>query len=179
MTDNSNPEQQTPISEAADMNGNQEPSNTTALQTQNQEQEVIEEGNNREETKQDNLHEQEVIGRRNYGIGEDRIAMERAIAYSKANPDEPKKRIAEMFNVGRKSLTSRLNGTVIEGAGSGRKPILTVAEEEIVVRHLLDMAELGFGYDAHQARALIRYCFKEKEIDATNGWWAFLIVITK
>ena len=88
MTDNSNPEQQTPISEAEDMNGNQEPSDTTALQTQNQEQEVIEEGNNREETKQDNLHEQEVIeegkGRRNYGIGEDRIAMERAIAYSKA-----------------------------------------------------------------------------------------------
>ena len=93
--------------------------------------------------------------------------MGEAIASKRNNPQITIQYIALRFNVSRKALSQRLKGELPVLAGLGRNPILNADEEARVVKHCLEMADLGYGYDAIQVRNIVRYALKDRKI--TNG----------
>jgi len=90
--------------------------------------------------------------------------------------------VANKFGVSTSALERRINGLVDIGAGVGRHPIFTKKEEDMLVKHLLHMAEIGYGYDRIQVLNILRQCVKLtkdprfKNFDATHGYFQRLLI---
>jgi len=94
--------------------------------------------------------------RRNYSKGKDALHMRAALVEMKENPHQSVSKVAQVHDVSRKSLSDRIKGHVEENAVSGRKRYLSDEEEKQLENYLINMAELGFGYDLQNFKNLIR-----------------------
>ena len=130
-----------------------------------------------EEGKQSSINPQSVgnnksrKNRKNYSEGVYKENMAAALNFARKNPDESKSNIAKKFNVDRKALVERLNGFVEEQGRVGRKSILTKDQEQDLVKHLIVMAGIGFGYDVMQAQILIRCVLKLDDVEVSDPWF--------
>ena len=116
-----------------------------------------------------NANKKKVTRRRNYANGEDAKKMKEAIKFFEENLGTNINEIARKFGVDRKSLRHRIDGELNESSQVGPKGALTKAEEEILVKHLIDMAALGFGYNAFQVTYLVRSYLK-KDLELSDYW---------
>jgi hypothetical protein len=107
--------------------------------------------------------------RTNYAVGSPAQRMEVALKYLKENPHSFVSDVALNHRLDRKALSQRHFGQLPVHAGLGRNPILSGTEEQTLVKHCIDMADLGYEYDVLQIRNLVRYFFKSHKI--TEGWW--------
>ena len=98
--------------------------------------------------------------------------MTAAVDYARKYLDISKSDISKKFQVDRKALVERLNGFLEEGTRVGRKGILSKEQEQDLVKHLIDMAGIGFGYDVMQAKVLIRCFLKLDDIEISNSWFS-------
>jgi len=89
----------------------------------------------------------------------------------KENPDKKYGEVARKFGVDRKALRERSKGARTIETHPGRKSFLTKEEEDCLVTHLIDMAEIGFGYDAVQIRILVRTLLGKDESQVTESWY--------
>lgn len=111
------------------------------------------------------------IKRTDYSNGDAQDKMLKALDSLKKHPENSLRATAKKYDVSRKSLSNRLNGTVSINASLGRSSFLTKEEESIIVQHCLDMARLGYGYERVQVMNLVRYYFQDKDFKITDGWW--------
>jgi hypothetical protein len=102
--------------------------------------------------------------RRNYSVGDAAIRMQNAVTYLKSNDSVNFSDVADKYDVDRKALRKRVEGILILNAHVGRSSYFTKEEEQRLVQHCLDMADLGYGYDLIQIRNLVRYYLQDRPI---------------
>jgi len=108
--------------------------------------------------------------RRNYSKGADALRMQAAIEEAqKADPGNLFQ-IAEKHQVSRNSLVLRLKGQVPLNASPGKKPLLNSEEEDQLVKFLLEMSAMGFGYSLVSMRKLINTILNKDGSSITMGW---------
>ena len=83
------------------------------------------------------------------------------------------RRAAESFAVPRSTLHDRTSGKIRMDSRSGRKPYLTVEEEEELVCFLLRCAKIGYAHTRKQVLVLVQQILESKGIDVrvSSGWW--------
>jgi len=108
--------------------------------------------------------------RTNYATGENAARMKEALeaAHSQAHPNF--KKIAANYGVSRKSLTQRYYGTISLNSSPGKKPYLSVQEEETLVKFLIETSGLGIGYDIKSFKILIQALLGKSGELLTDGW---------
>jgi len=111
-----------------------------------------------------------VVKRKNYSTGKDAEQMEKALKFAEENKDTSLNKIAKDFGVSRKALTNRKTGEVEVIAQVGPKGKLSKEEEKILAKHLIEMAAIGFGYNAFQVTELVRTYMNKKDIKISNSW---------
>ena len=109
--------------------------------------------------------------RRNYSIGHNAQKMKEAIAFYHTNPGKSYYEVSNTFGVERRALRERIEGNRETEAKVGKKSLLSNEEENCLVNHLMEMAELGFGYEAVQIRTLVRTLLHKKESEVTTSWF--------
>ena len=78
-----------------------------------------------------------------------------------------------MYNVPRSTLYDRATGRVAMDSKPGRRPYLTVEEEEELVSFLLKSAKIGYAHTRKEVLSLVRRIVESKGADGvvTENWW--------
>jgi len=106
----------------------------------------------------------------NYSKGSAAQRMTSAMQEVQKHPGLPVSRVAVTYGVSRKSLSDRISGKVQANLGQGRTPHLSVEEENLLENYLIEMSELGFGYDLKNFRILVKMLFSSEDKLFTTGW---------
>ena len=109
--------------------------------------------------------------RKNYSTGPEAKKMKDALDFYKNNPGRNYNEISSKFGVDRRALRERVEGNREIEAKVGKKTFLSHQEEQSLVTHLLELASIGFGYDAVQIRILVRTLLKKDESEVTSSWF--------
>ncbi len=70
---------------------------------------------------------------------------------------------AKVFNVPRMTIVNHLNGRV-GSFGAGRKPVLSEAQEELLVKVICEMSDMAFGIDYNSLRGIVQNFCKHLDI---------------
>ena len=82
------------------------------------------------------------------------------------------RRAAEMFNIPRSTLHDRVSGRIAIDSKAGRKPYLSVEEEEELVYFFLKCAKIGYASTQSEALALVQRIVESKAgHHVSEGWW--------
>ena len=83
------------------------------------------------------------------------------------------RKAAELYGVPRSTLHDRVSGRVELGCKPGKKPYLTIEEEEEVVSFLLKCAKIGYAHTRKEVIALIQRIAESKGVSqsVSSGWW--------
>ena len=111
-----------------------------------------------------------VFKRRNYSKGIEAEQMKDA--YEEAqNQDSPNiTLIAKKHNVSRKAPEFRIKGEISLFGSPGKKPLLSVEEEQFLVNFLIEMSALGFGYSLNSMKKLLNSIMGKETSTFTSGW---------
>ena len=96
--------------------------------------------------------------------------MQKALEFSRENSDVSLNKIAKDFGVGRKALKDRQSGAIEVNAQVGPRGKLSKEEENILKNHLIEMAALGFGYNAFQVTELVRSFLNKNDVQISDTW---------
>jgi hypothetical protein len=115
------------------------------------------------------------VRRRNYSTGDAKKAMQDALDYIKANKTASIRSVSAQFGVDRKAFSLRLAGKMDISAHAGNQQIFSEEQESKIVKHCMEMADLGFGYDAIQVKNILTYFMTQEQRNrasiASNGWY--------
>ena len=78
-----------------------------------------------------------------------------------------------MYDVPRSTLYDRVSGRVAMDSRPGRRPYLTIEEEEELVSFLLKCAKIGYAHTRKEVLSLVRRIVESKGFDhvITDSWW--------
>ena len=108
--------------------------------------------------------------RKNYSKGPDALQMEAALEEAQTMDFPNIASIALKYGVSRNALDLRIKGRLAVDASPGRKPLLDSEEEEKLIKFLLEMSAMGFGYSLVSMRKLINAILNKDASSITMGW---------
>ena len=78
-----------------------------------------------------------------------------------------------MYNVPKSTLHDRVSGKVDLEGKPGKKPYLSIEEEEELVSFLLKCAEIGYAHTKPQVLSLVLRIVESKDISehVSDSWW--------
>ena len=84
--------------------------------------------------------------------------------------EKPNLNISQQLGVSRKALSDRYSGSISLNASPDKKPYLTEEEEATLVKFLIEVSSLGFGYNLRNLKTLIRQLLGKSNETVTDGW---------
>ena len=101
----------------------------------------------------------------------DSESMEMAVAIVERG-ETSVRRAAEIYNVPRSTLHDRVSGKIRIDSKPGKKPYLSVEEEEELVSFFLKCAKIGYSHTRREALAIVQRILESKGIHPVgDGWW--------
>ena len=84
------------------------------------------------------------------------------------------RKAAGMFSVPRATLHDRVSGRVKMDSKPGRKPYLSIKEEEELVSFLLKCAKIGYAHTRREVLGIVQRIVESKggHTVVTDGWWS-------
>ncbi len=83
------------------------------------------------------------------------------------------RKAAIMYNLPKPTLHDRVSGKVAPDCKPGRKPYLSIGEEEELVSFLLKCADIGYAHTRKEVLALVQSIIEGKGINelVSDSWW--------
>ena len=82
-------------------------------------------------------------------------------------------KVSELYGIPRTTLNDHKLGKVKPGVKPGAPPLLSTAEEEDLVKFLLNSADIGYGRTRKEVLDIVSRLLARKGVECvvTNGWW--------